>query len=135
MQTLHMQTFDEPIKRFRVLCLELPETSEVSSWGHPNFRAGKKTFAAVEWFKGRPSFAYRLGPGTGEELRRRGSQFFLTPYGRGQWLSMWIDRKVDWRLVKSLLDRSYRLVALKRMIVALEGTGSARGETVPRRLA
>ena len=116
------QRFDEPIGRFRALCLELPETSEVSSWGHPNFRAGKKTFAAVEWFKGRPSFAYRLGSKTEDELRQRGSQFFLTPYGRGQWLSMWIDRDVNWRLVKTLVDRSYRIVALKRMLVALDGT-------------
>jgi predicted DNA-binding protein (MmcQ/YjbR family) len=116
------QRFDEPIKHFRALCLQLPETSEVSSWGHPNFRAGKKTFAAVEWFKGRPSFAYRLGPRTDDELRQRGSQLFRTPYGRGQWLSMWIDRKVNWRLVKRLVERSYRTVALKRMIIALDGT-------------
>ena len=121
MRTVAAQNFDEPIKRFRTLCLELPETSEASSWGHPNFRAGKKTFATVEWFKGRPSFAFRLGPKTDAELRQRGSQFFLTPYGRGQWLSMWIDRNVDWRLVKTLVDRSYRSVALKRMIVALDG--------------
>lgn len=121
-KTISPRGFDELIKRFRALCLELPETSEVSSWGHPNFRAGKKTFAAVEWFKGRPSFAYRLGPRSADELRQRGSQFFLTPYGRGQWLSMWIDRQVDWRLVKALLDRSYRIVALKRMIVALDST-------------
>ena len=116
-----MHSFDEPIKHFRALCLEFPETSEASSWGHPNFRAGKKTFAAVEWFKGRPSFAYRLGPRTADELQQHGSQFFLTPYGRGQWLSMWIDRKVNWRVVRALLDRSYRIVALKRMIIALDG--------------
>ena len=121
MRTISPQSFDEPIKRFRALCLGLPETSERSSWGHPNFRAGKKTFATVEWFKGRPSFAFRLGAETDEELRKRGSQFFLTPYGRGQWLSMWIDRPVNWRLVKTLVERSYRIVALKRMIVALDG--------------
>jgi predicted DNA-binding protein (MmcQ/YjbR family) len=124
--TIKAQKFDESIRRFRSLCLELPETTEVSSWGHPNFRAGKKTFAAVEWFKGRPSFAYRLGPKTADELRR-GSQFFLTPYGRGQWLSMWIDRGVNWRVVKALLARSYRIVALKRMLVALDGSKETAG--------
>lgn len=117
-----MNTSEELIKRFRALCLGLPETSEASSWGHPNFRAGKKTFATVEWFKGRPSFAFRLGAKTAEELHQRTAQTFLTPYGRGEWLSLWIDRQVDWRLVRTLVDRSYRMVALKRMIAALRSS-------------
>jgi hypothetical protein len=43
------------VERLRSLCLTLPETSERSSWGHPNFRAGRKTFAAFEIVRGRPS--------------------------------------------------------------------------------
>lgn len=116
-----MKQPDDLIKRFRALCLGLPETSETSSWKHPNFRAGKKTFATVEWFKGRPSFAFRLGAKGVQELHQDDSRTFLTPYGRGEWLSIWIDQPVDWRLVKSLVDRSYRAVALKRMIAALDG--------------
>ena len=38
-------------KKLRGLCLSLPETSEVGSWGHPNFRAGKKTFAVFETYE------------------------------------------------------------------------------------
>ena len=117
-----MNKSEELIKRFRALCLGLPETSEASSWGHPNFRAGKKTFAAVEWIKGRPSFAFRLGAMAADELLRIEPETFLTPYGRGQWVSLWIDRPVDWRLVKVFVDQSYRLVALKRMLLALDGT-------------
>ena len=30
------------LQRLRLLCLSFPETSERSSWGHPNFRAGRK---------------------------------------------------------------------------------------------
>jgi len=33
---------------------------------------------------------------------------------------MWVDGPVDWRLVARLLDRSYRIVANKRMIAALD---------------
>ena len=117
-----MNKSDELIERFRAICLALPETSEVSSWEHPNFRAGKKTFATIEWFKGRPSFAFRLGAHAVDELQHHDSQTFVTPYGRGQWLSIWIDRRVDWRLVKALVDRSYRAVALKRMIATLDST-------------
>jgi predicted DNA-binding protein (MmcQ/YjbR family) len=107
------------VQRLRGLCLALPETSERSSWGHPNFRAGKKTFAAFEVIRGRPSIAFRLPPEEVEPLLLR-KAFFATPYGRGLWVSLWVDGKIDWKLVERLLRRSYRLVALKRMVTALE---------------
>ena len=68
--------FDRPIvRRLRKLCLTLPETSEMASWGHPNFRAGKRTFVAFEVFKGTPSIAFRLNPAHVALLLRR-KQFF-----------------------------------------------------------
>jgi predicted DNA-binding protein (MmcQ/YjbR family) len=110
---------DPALRRVRVVCLALPETSEAGSWGHPNFRAGKKTFAAFEWITGRPSVAFRLN-GVDVDLLLHRRNFFETPYGRGQWVSVWTDQRVNWRLVERLLLRSYRLVALKRMIASLE---------------
>jgi predicted DNA-binding protein (MmcQ/YjbR family) len=107
------------LQRLRVLCLSLPETSERSSWGHPNFRAGRKTFVAFERVHGRPSVAFRLDRASVERLIGR-RQFFPTPYGRGLWVSIWADARVDWRLVHDLVLRSYRQVALERMITALE---------------
>lgn len=114
-----MATADSVLRRARAYCLSLPEASEASSWGHPNFRAGKKTFAAFEQFTGRPSIAFRLN-GVDIDLLLRRRNFFATPYGRGQWVSVWIDRPVNRALVERLLLRSYRLVALKRMIAALD---------------
>ncbi len=107
------------IDKLRALCLAYPETSETASWGHPNFKAGKKTFVAFEQVKGRPSIAFRLAPRDVERLLTR-RQFFVTPYGRGQWVSLWAEGKIDWSAVAELVDRSYRLVALKRMVAALE---------------
>jgi predicted DNA-binding protein (MmcQ/YjbR family) len=107
------------VERLRGLCLTLPETSERASWGHPNFRAGKKTFAAFEIIAGRPSIAFRLPPGDVEELLR-GRNFFATPYGRGLWASLRVDEQIDWQLVDRLLRRSYRTVALKRMLAAMD---------------
>jgi predicted DNA-binding protein (MmcQ/YjbR family) len=101
------------------MCLAFPETREVFSWGHPNFRAGKKMFATFETFGGRPSIAFRLEPVDVDLLLRR-KEFFATPYGRGQWVSLRADGRIDWRLVQRLLEQSYRLVALKRMLVALD---------------
>lgn len=110
---------DRVLPRLRRLCLSLPESSEVASWGHPNFRAGKRTFAAFEWIKGRPSIAFRLNT-TDVDLLLRRKRFFVTPYGRGQWVSVWADGPLGWSLVERLLQRSYRVVALKRMTTALD---------------
>src|SRR5690349_16072140 len=102
-----MEASEKRIARFRAFCLGLPETSETFSWGHPNFRAGKKTFATVEWVKGRPSLAFKLGAKIAEEIDRQNPQAFLTPYGRREWLSVWIDGPVDWQLVRTLVVQSY----------------------------
>jgi predicted DNA-binding protein (MmcQ/YjbR family) len=108
------------LARLRSICLALPETNETASWGHPNFKAGRKTFVAFERVKGRASIAFRLAPNEVERLLQH-KQFFATPYGRGLWASVWADGRIDWRAVEGLVERSYRLVALKRMLTALEG--------------
>jgi predicted DNA-binding protein (MmcQ/YjbR family) len=105
--------------RLRTLGLTYPEASEAPSWGHPNFKAGKKVFVAFEQIKGRPSIAFRLEPDDVDRLLMR-RQFFVTPYGRGQWVSLWADGALDWKAVADLVDRSYRVVALKRMTTALD---------------
>ncbi len=118
---------EQTLTRLRSLCLALPETSETASWGHPNFKAGKKTFVAFERVKGRASIAFRLDPADVERLLRR-KPFFATPYGRGLWASVWADGRVDWRAVEDLVERSYRVVALKRMMAALERSSGQRAK-------
>lgn len=112
------------LEKLRSLCLSLPEAREKSSWGHPNFVAGKRTFVTWETVEGRPSIAFRLHRADVERMLAR-RQFFATPYGRGQWVSVWVDGAVDWMLVTDLVRRSYRGVALKRMLSALERPRSA----------
>jgi predicted DNA-binding protein (MmcQ/YjbR family) len=114
------------LEKLRAMCLAFPETSETASWGHPNFRAGKKTFAAFERVDDRPSIAFRLDADDVARLVRR-QEFFITPYGRGQWASLWADTALDWRQVADLLQRSYRVVALQRMIKALDTTPRPSG--------
>ena len=110
---------ERTLRRLRAMCLALPETSEAASWGHPNFKAGKKTFIAFERVKGRASIAFRLDPREVDRLLTRKS-FFVTPYGRGLWVSLWADGTIDWERVEDLVDRSYRVVALRRMLKALD---------------
>jgi len=124
------------LKRVRTRCLALPETTETAAWGHPNFKAGKRTFVAYEIVTGRPSIAFRLptpdvdrllarSTSARSQLRRdTGPQFFATPYGRGQWVSVWADAKLDWAMVYDLIDRAYRTVALRRMLAARKSAAS-----------
>jgi predicted DNA-binding protein (MmcQ/YjbR family) len=111
---------DRALQRVRRLCLALPETSEMTAWGHPVFKAGKKTFVALELIKGRPSIAFRLEAVDVDLLSNQGA-FFETPYGRGLWASTWADARLNWALVASLVERSYRIVAPKRMLKLLDG--------------
>ena len=110
----------------RDICLALPESSEVETWGHPSFRAGKKTFAALEIISGRPSLAVRVEP-LEADVPADDALFFVTPYGRGKWVSIWLDRKAPVSLIRELIGRAYRIVANKRMLAALAGgTASPR---------
>jgi predicted DNA-binding protein (MmcQ/YjbR family) len=111
---------ERALSQLRKLCLSLPETSETNSWGHPNFRAGKRIFAAFEAVGGRPSVAIRVDSADADLLLLHRKEFFSTPYGRGKWVSTWADGKLDWALLGGLIERSYRKVALKRMIAALD---------------
>jgi predicted DNA-binding protein (MmcQ/YjbR family) len=121
---------DVVLTRLRNLCLSLPETTETGSWGHPNFRAGRRTFVTYEWIRRRPSIAFHL---TRTDVAKyagvRG--FTRTPYGRDEWISMMADGRVNWRLVRELILKSYKLVALNRMVTALEKETKERGALVP----
>ena len=129
-------TFERPVfARARRLCLQFPESTEKISWGHPNFKAGRKTFCAFEMIAGRPSIAFRLpraevevllGDHSSRKVQKRGiaahskGRFFPTPYGRGLWASTWVDGIVNWKLIAKLVDTSYRTVATRRLIRLLQ---------------
>jgi predicted DNA-binding protein (MmcQ/YjbR family) len=106
------------LQRIRAFCLALPEVKETASWGHPNFRAGKRTFVTFERIDDQDTVALRLHPFEVDDLlKQRG--FVRTPYGQGKWVSLVVSSRPKWVMIESLLLQSYRLVALKRMIGAL----------------
>jgi predicted DNA-binding protein (MmcQ/YjbR family) len=110
---------ERAFERLRRLCLAFPETTETTAFGHPNFVAGKKAFVTFERVEGRPSVAFRQAPGDVDILLGQPG-FFATPYGRGVWVSRWVDSRLEWPHVVELVERAYRLVALQRMIAALD---------------
>lgn len=106
----------------RSICLALPETVEVEAWGRPTFRAGKKIFAV---FSGSSEDQYSVifKPDADERPALvDDARFYVPPYfGPGGWLALDLSAApVDWAEVAELVETSYRQVALKRMVKALD---------------
>jgi predicted DNA-binding protein (MmcQ/YjbR family) len=101
----------DPLARLRELCLALPETTEVSKWGHPNFLVGKKTFAVYEKYKGEWAICFKTEPALQLELVTADPRFYVTPYiGKQGWVSMKVEAGVKWPELKRFLRHSYELV-------------------------
>ncbi len=112
------------VARLRAICLELPETDEVATFGNPTFRAGKKTFAVLEAYRGGLTLALKAAPFDHDALLHD-PRFFATPYvGQHGWVSLRMSGAIDWGEVEDLVVASYRTVALKRMLAALRGRGA-----------
>ncbi len=117
---------DPWLARLRPLALALPEAVEVESWGRPTFRAGK--IFAVYGSAGEDSRALVVKPEDEERpALLEDPRFFLPPYfGPFGWVALQLDAgsgdpdELDWAEVDELLRCSYRQVALKRMIKALD---------------
>ena len=110
-----------PIERLRAICLALPEAVEKEAWGDPTFRVRDKIFAMEKRGDGRCSVWLKAPPGSqavlvGADPR----QFFVPPYvGHKGWIGVRLDGgpdwSPDWDEVASLVKRSYRMTAPKRL--------------------
>lgn len=128
MERQHPLLFEEGdpiVERVRSLCAPYPESAEVMAWGRPTFRAGKKIFVTLGSSMDRP-YSVVLKP---EAEERRAllelPRVFVPPYfGPGGWIGLDVDEgpATDWTLVAELIDASYRQVALKRQITALDAS-------------
>jgi predicted DNA-binding protein (MmcQ/YjbR family) len=121
-----MYNDDDPgLAELRAICLAFPEAVEVEAWGRPTFRAGKKIFAV---FSGDDDHAFAVIFKPEPEERPAlldDERFYAPPYfGPSGWLALDLTAaEVDWTEVGELLDGSYRQVALKRMLRALDDGG------------
>lgn len=120
-----MYSDDDPyLADLRRVCLALPEAVEKESWGRPTFRAGR-IFALFSGIEERP-WGVVFKPADDERAALAGDPRFYRPpyYGPSGWLALDLDHApVDWSEVAELVDASYRQVALKRMLVALDARG------------
>jgi predicted DNA-binding protein (MmcQ/YjbR family) len=127
------------LAKLRELCLALPSSCETRTWGHPNFRAGTKIFAAFhEDRRGSPCIWLRVEPQT-RDLLGEDPRFTRSAHGGASWLGLRADLPVDWSLVRALALEGYRIVARKSMLAELDGGPApalsrrrSRGGSAPR---
>ncbi len=112
--------------KLRKLIFALPETSEKISHGQPTFWGGKKTFASFHdnhhgdgrvavWIKS--TFEEQ-----GTLVEAGPEVFFVPPYaGPSGWVGVRVDgKRVDWSVVRDLLEDGWRMVVPQRAIKALD---------------
>jgi predicted DNA-binding protein (MmcQ/YjbR family) len=116
---------EKVLARLRRICLGLPEAYETTTFGHPTFRAGragKKTFAVFENYRGEDTICVKATL-EDQALLALDPRFFVAPYvGKHGWTSMRTAGTIEWSEVEDLVRESYRLVAAKTLLAKLDET-------------
>jgi hypothetical protein len=104
----------------RRVCLELPETSEGTQFGHPVWKAGTRSFAIARCEGQTLTVCFWVGAAR-QGLLTTDSRFRIPPYfGHRGWIALDVSGHCDRAEIASLALESYRHFALKRMLSALE---------------
>jgi predicted DNA-binding protein (MmcQ/YjbR family) len=119
------------LTKLRAICLALPDAHETSTWGHPNFRAGKKIFAAFHRSAGVPCIWCRVDDAQHEVLARD-PRCLASRHGGARWIAVRADRRVDWKLVRALMAEAYRLVAPKALVAKLDAPAATKQKSAAR---
>ncbi|MCK0174993.1 MmcQ/YjbR family DNA-binding protein [Mycolicibacterium sp. F2034L] len=120
---------DDPgLSEVRAIALDFPEATEKVSHGRPGFFAGK--MFAMYGGSTKESGAMHVVPHcvlvkvdeSDRDALRADTRFFLPAYlGASGWMGLDFTRAdVDWDEVRELVDASFRLVAPRRLVVALD---------------
>jgi predicted DNA-binding protein (MmcQ/YjbR family) len=109
---------DHPTDQLRAICLALPQATEKQAWGNPTYRVREKIFAMEKRCDGRVSVWCKAPEGSQAVLVGADpDRFFAPPYvGPKGWVGMRLDHEPDWSEVATLVRRSYRLIAPKRLV-------------------
>lgn len=112
------------LRRLRAICLAFPEASEREAWGDPTWRVHGRIFAMQKgnYLGGRPSLWLKAPDGAqGVLVEADPDRYFVPGYvGHRGWIGMHLDGEaLDWALLGSLAEQSYRLIAPKRVAAQL----------------
>ena len=110
------------LQRLRAWCATLPETREGQQFGNPAFKAGNKTFLAVQRDRYQRRLTVTVWVGIELQAALTDDPRFTIPDHAGHqgWIALDIEEHFDFDEVQRLALGSYRHVALKRMLRALD---------------
>lgn len=106
------------------ICRGFPEAEERETWGAPTWRVRDRIFAMERTADGGGlSLWLKASPGAQEVLIGADpDRFFAPPYvGPKGWIGVRLDAVSDWGEIESLVSRSYRLVAPRRLARLVAG--------------
>jgi predicted DNA-binding protein (MmcQ/YjbR family) len=114
-------------QRLLAIVEALPNTKVTMTWGSPHFRVGDKIFSG--WGAGqdgRYSMGAKLDKDKQAALVASDPRFEIAPYvGKHGWVSFFPGDKPDFGEIEALLLESYRAIAPKAQVAALDAGGSA----------
>jgi hypothetical protein len=124
------------LARVRKICLSLPQSTEVESWGAPTFRVGR-IFAMYAgagnhhhegegiWVK-TDSFTQDL------LVRGQPTRYFSPPYvGPSGWTGVYLNPKTDWIALTDLLRDAWRATASKKIAALLPDDDEPATKSAP----
>lgn len=115
--------FQQALESVRSVCAGLPGAEEYLMHGHPSFRAGKKAFAILgEGGHGSdgPTIAVKVDLWD-QPIVLEDPRFYRTHYiGQHGWVTLKLDTDPTMDEVERLVVASYRRVAGKKMLAALD---------------
>ena len=116
----------DPRARAAELCLALPDAVEERHGRHSTYLVRKKKFAYYlddHHGDGRLAVTCRAAPGENEAfVAEDPARFFIPAYvGPRGWVGVYVDLDdVDWDELAELVTESYRSLAPKRLVAALD---------------
>jgi predicted DNA-binding protein (MmcQ/YjbR family) len=113
---------DRILDRVRRICLSHPQTEERLTWDEPTFRIRNKIFCAYIRHDDRPALTCKAPEGSQAVLVGADPKRFFVPrfVGHIGWIGMWLDGRVNWDEVATIVARSFAMTAPKRLGAAKE---------------
>lgn len=107
-------------KLIRTHALAYPQTSETFPWGEHAFKVNGKTFVFMRDDGSETSFSVKLSRSLTKALQLPGSE--PTHYGMGAkgWVTLRPTSRSSVKLLRELVDESYRAVAPKRVLAKMD---------------
>jgi predicted DNA-binding protein (MmcQ/YjbR family) len=99
------------LRRLRAVMRRWPGVLETQSWGHPNWKRGRRQFASFDTYGRQACICFKTAPRTQAKLILR-PNFRAAPYAASRgWVCRTLDEPLDWMELAGFLRGSHALGA------------------------